>query len=448
MPLPFRRLRRLAITLTVLTVYAPRTAHANGRFPAAQTIVTTPGSGDGAIFLRTTFGVLVSHDAGKTWQWMCEQALGFSGTWDPPLAVTGDGKLWVGLSDGLRSTMDGCDGAVSPALAGEYVADLTTDPKGTQLVALTSTPSKEAHVIYLDKSGHGEVVRGGVAHMRMETVEIAPSRPSRFYATGSPEGKGPRAHFFRGERGGEMVELHPTLPFDGRLFIAAIDPKNPDRVFVRVLHAEGSDVLLTEDGGKTFRSVLHMGSSMFGFAKSEDGALYWAGSGNPADGIWRSRDRGLTWAQVNRLRVYCLHAQGDKLYACSSPYGAAGSFAVAVSKDEGTTFQTLNGFVDVQGPIACDGGLGAACAEKWPATRAVLVPAPPEVDASAATLADASADAGAPSIKPRAGCGCGIVATENSSNGFALFLAIGLAISRRMDRPKPTSGFHGPRHLP
>lgn len=439
---------RLAIALTVLTVYAPRAAHANGRFPAAQAIVTTPGSADGAIFLRTTFGVLVSRDAGKTWQWMCEQALGFSGTWDPPLAVTGDGKLWIGLSDGLRSTADACESAPVLGLDGEYVADLTTDPKGTLLVALTSTPSKDGHVVYLDKNGRAEIVRGGVAHMRLETVEIAPSRPSRFYVTGEPEGKGARARFFRGERSAEMVELHPTLPFDARLFIAAVDPKNPDRVFVRALHAGGSDVLLTEDGGATFRSVLHMGSSMFGFAKSEDGAVYWAGSGDPADGIWRSRDRGLTWAQVNRFRVLCLHARGDKLFACSSPYGKKGGFAIAVSKDEGTTFETLNAFVDVQGPVSCDGGAGATCAEKWPATHAALVPAVPPADDAIDAAPDASAgDAGRPSVKPRGACGCGLVATENSSSAIALLIAIGFVISRRLDRTKLTSGFHGPRHL-
>ena len=204
-------------------------------------------------------------------------------------------------------------------------------------------------------------------------------------------------------------------------------------------------MLLTEDGGKTFRSVLHMGSSMFGFAKSEDGAVYWAGSGDPADGIWRSRDRGLTWAQVNRFRVLCLHARGDKLFACSSPYGTKGSFAVAVSKDEGVTFETLNAFVDVQGPVSCDAGAGAACVEKWPATHAVLVPAPPPADDASVESAGASEDAGPRPSKPRGACGCGLASTKNSPSGIMFLLAIGFAISRRLDRTRPRWRLDGPR---
>ena len=53
-----------AFALTLGLLYTtPEDALANGRFPKAQTIVL-PAGGDGStIYLRTTFGVLVSHDA-------------------------------------------------------------------------------------------------------------------------------------------------------------------------------------------------------------------------------------------------------------------------------------------------------------------------------------------------------------------------------------------------
>ena len=42
------------------------TAWANGRFPRADQLVAVPGE-PAELVLRTTFGLLVSHDAGVTW---------------------------------------------------------------------------------------------------------------------------------------------------------------------------------------------------------------------------------------------------------------------------------------------------------------------------------------------------------------------------------------------
>ena len=108
-----------ASALTLAFLYTPPEARAYGRFPKAQSIVL-PAGGDGSvIFLRATFGILVSRDMGKTWHWLCEQALGFSSTWDPPLAATRDGRLWVGLTDGAHATLDGCAVEDVPSLKGE-----------------------------------------------------------------------------------------------------------------------------------------------------------------------------------------------------------------------------------------------------------------------------------------------------------------------------------------
>src|SRR6202000_509576 len=64
-----------------------------------------------AIYLRTTFGLLRSDDGGKSFSWMCEDSMGFSGSWDPPLDVvptkTGT-RLYVGLQDGVSWSDDDC----------------------------------------------------------------------------------------------------------------------------------------------------------------------------------------------------------------------------------------------------------------------------------------------------------------------------------------------------
>src|SRR4051812_35323444 len=75
------RTRTLALftTLGLLTeLYAGTSARANGRYPAAQMLATRPGDDDAqTMALRTTFGLLLSKDGGKSFRWVCEKALGF-----------------------------------------------------------------------------------------------------------------------------------------------------------------------------------------------------------------------------------------------------------------------------------------------------------------------------------------------------------------------------------
>jgi hypothetical protein len=421
-------------------------ARGNGRFPEAQAIVSPPpgvtGGAARTLYLRATFGVIVSRDGGTTWQWICEQTLGFDGTWDPPLVVGKDAELFIGLSDGIRTTTDGCVTTKIAGLDGELITDLTTDPTGAQIVALTATPSKPSGVVWIDAKSRKVERHGAVAGVRLETVEVAPSNPTRIYLTGVPVGAGTRAHLYTAKRGGELTELHPKLEADAQLLIAGIDPKNEKRFLIRALNAAGSDVLVTSDGGKTFKSVLHLASSMFGFAKSDDGSTYWAGAGDPNDGVWRSIDRGETWQPMAKVRVYCLHARGPDLFACSTPYRPDG-FAVAVSHDGGKSFARLTGFDDIQGPVACAADAGSVCGARWPDVRATLVPQKP-----AAEAADAAADAPDASKASDAGdgkaqgtaraCGCKVVGAEDSALpaprwSFAgpVFLALVLAGRRR-----------------
>ncbi len=379
--------------------------------------------------MRSTFGVLLSSDGGKSWTWLCEQALGFSGTWDPPIAATRDGRLWAGLADGLRVTKDGCDVREIPELKGELVADLSTDARGDRVIAVTSTPDKPAHVWRTAAGGSGkwEKLGKGVTGFVFDTLDAAPSRPMRVYLTAIPAGPGPRAHVFRSDDGGAtLIEAKVAQkdagakPYkDGRLFLAAVDPQNPDRILLRHANAQGSNILVSSDGGETFSIVLHTDASMFGFAKSDDGSTYWAGSGDPKEGIFRSTDRGETWENVNKTSVLCLHADGPRLFACSNPY-ALGGYAIAVSTNGGKTLDPLGTFEEVRGAVACDSGAGAKCAAAWNDVHATITAIPRAVAPVAeAGVPDAaivssisSIDASTqdtpktPSSPARSACGC------------------------------------------
>jgi hypothetical protein len=387
------------------TVYVEAPAFANGRFPRAQQLVSDPRD-PSRVFLRATFGILASFDGGGTWRWLCEDAIGFTGTWDPPVAVTRDGRLWMGLEKGLSWTTDTCNVHAVPEVAGEVVSDVSAD--GDALVFATSTAKKPA-AIWRTSNG---VVRKMGSLPDGFYVDTIDALGARVWLTGVRVGEKAEPHVFRSDDSGATVhELHPTLPTQGRLYLAAIDPKNASRILVRQLSDKGSDLLLSEDAGATFKIALHMAGAMFGFAQSADGATVWAGSGDADEGLYRSTDRGRTFTAVAKAPIFCLHRSAQKLFTCSNPFTDHG-YAIGSSTDEGTTVTPLIGFADVLGPVACDAGAGASCGKTWTAMHATLTTqtqSPPAASSSPMGVDAAPAKSGSFGSE-RSTCGCGISA--------------------------------------
>lgn len=361
----------------------------------------------------------MSRDAGKRWRWICERALGYDGQWDPPIAVTRDGRLWVGLEDGAVSTTDGCEVDRAPELEGQTLKDFTVDPSGDTLFAITAKADTRPAVWRRAPGGRFEKLGEGPLDVNFMTIEVAPSKPSRVYVTGQPYGT-IRGWLFVSDDGGKTLRGKKNeLVADGPLFLGAVDPSDPERVLARHLHTTGSDLLLTKDAGKTFSNVLAMKSGMLGFAKSSDGKTYWAGSGLAEHGLHRSVDRGEHFELVASRGVICLHAgPGGRLFACENPF-TLGAPAIALSTDQGKTLASLATFADVEGPVACPAGrdAGAAiCASGWAAARAQVLPrdaAAPSDDPDGGGSGDggAAADAGpaAGSAARRRTCGCRVV---------------------------------------
>jgi hypothetical protein len=418
------------------------TAAANGRFPEAQAIESVPGSGGKDVFLRTTFGVLVSHDAGKRWRWICERALGYDGQWDPPIVATRDGRLWVGLEDGLASTRDGCDFERVPELEGHTVKDLTTDASGEAVWAITGAPTKTSYAWRRKPFAPSFDRLASFDETNVMTIEVASGTPSRVYVSGQPYTT-IRGRIYRSDDGGATFSEALTpgdagttgLTADGPLFIGSVDPVNSSRLLVRHLHAKGSDLYLSKDGGRTLSLVLAMKSAMFGFAKSADGATIWAGSGLPEHGIYRSTDRGEHFEVVSHHGVLCLHAAAkDALFVCENA-AAFGKSAVAVAHDGvGKEIVPLARFVDVEGPISCDAGASASaiCRAAWPEVRASFSPS----DAGPAlprTPTPPSAGEQAP--RRACACACEAVGSENGASvgGYVLFALLG-TVRRRINR--------------
>src|SRR5262245_37707256 len=92
---------RAAVAVAMLALgLTQRGALANGRFPAAGQVGIDPGDARHVV-LRTTYGLIQTTDSGSSWRWICEQAIGYGGTEDPAMAVTGDGTVLAGTFMGL-----------------------------------------------------------------------------------------------------------------------------------------------------------------------------------------------------------------------------------------------------------------------------------------------------------------------------------------------------------
>src|SRR4051794_21859487 len=97
----------VALAAAAIALGAPPRAEANGRLPATSTITFRQGH-ETDIAVGLTFGLLVSHDGGKTWGWMCEAAVGYGGTYDPVYVYSPSGALFATTFNGLSVMRDSC----------------------------------------------------------------------------------------------------------------------------------------------------------------------------------------------------------------------------------------------------------------------------------------------------------------------------------------------------
>ena len=136
--LSHRRAALLAPLLAALALPAP--ALANGRYPASGQIAVAPGDPK-TLLVRATYGLLLSQDSGKTWGWIREPAVGYSGVEDPVMSFIQNGTLLAGIFEGLaEGTPDGCQWGFFPALTNKYVIDLSVT-RSTRRAPSSSSPT-------------------------------------------------------------------------------------------------------------------------------------------------------------------------------------------------------------------------------------------------------------------------------------------------------------------
>lgn len=438
------RARRLVsfigAALAALCFLAPTSSQANGRFPLADQLVVDPND-PSHIVLRTTYGILDSSDAGGTWGWICEGAIGYGGTQDPAIGVLADGSILAGIFEGLSVTHDrGCSWAFAGApLESEYVIDVSVHrDEPSRAVAITSTGMGTGfHVILAETNDNGVTwTQAGTSitsDMIALTVDVAPSNTDRVYVSGIVG----KVYAPAIERTNDRGKTWTRTFFDAAYakdvpYIAGVDPTNPDRVYVRLSGTDTDRLLVSDDGAQTFTEVFSTASDLLGFALSPDGSRVIVGS--PVDGIHSASVVDLAFQKVSSVQSRCLTWTNAGLYTCANEF--VDKFTVGLSTDEGKTFSGIYKLAEIC-PIACPSGAATTteCEAGWPPLAATL-----GVDQSACGIVTSSSSSSSssgtpPNYRASGGCTCGIATSPGqTAAGLLAACSVLVALGRKRRR--------------
>jgi hypothetical protein len=352
------------------------------------------------LVLRSNFGLVVSSDGGKSWDWLCEAGLGYSNT-EPPIAIVSGGVVLVGVTGGIRvGDAQSCDFAVTQDLGGD-IDDLSTElPVPGGALALTTDVATNSSQVWetLDggKTWHalGDPLDGFIGL----TLDMARGDPNRIYLSGLSDVGTPTGMLATSDdRGGTWtMSSVPGTDADHQPYIAAIHPSDEDTVYVRLTGPGVLDV--THDAGKTFTQVLSFDGDLEGFALSPDGASVLVSS--PYVGMFRAPAASLAFEQFACSGVSSLSWTAAGLIGSGSD--SWNGFLLGQSHDEGQSFGVMLSQFCIRGPLACNTttSTGAVCPDQWAAMAIQLgqnmLACDPEAQAQPLKSCENSGTAGTP----------------------------------------------------
>jgi hypothetical protein len=443
-----------AATLAMALALIPgAAAWAHGRFPVPNGLVFHP-TDPAVMVVRSTRGLIATTDGGASWAWMCLEVVEVStfGQQDPALALMGDGRLVAasGLRGVIRSDPAWCVWAETE-LSEErryFVIDQAkhpTLPDTTFVVTSSGTPTVNLVFRSDDGGATWQPTNDGIEAVFFESITIAPSTPDVIYLSAiTPDLATREGRLYYSTNGGESWDFTsiPLLEGEHKPVVSGVDPTDPSRVFVTVLHNDfqleppEERLLLSENGGASLTEVLSA-PHLRAFAISGDGTRAWAGD-DAAGGFWRSNNGGASFELVDAVtQVHCLEWHDGKLWRCANHFREG--FAVATSEDGGDSFTPFFRFTDVGRMVACPGDavpgdtLLAIChpyivCDGLPELGLCPNLVAPQVDCGpvqegceapdGGPQGDASIDSGLPGATPGRASGCGCATVAYMSHGW------------------------------
>jgi MYXO-CTERM domain-containing protein len=449
----------LGTAVAWLVAMVPEDALANGRLPATKELVISPT--DPSLFaIEATFGLLVSRNAGASFGWVCEPALGYPATAveDPSIGITPT-TILAGIVQGVAvSTDQGCSWHYALT---EPISDVVVrrdDPHSalalsSRYLGLTDAGTNAfVTAVYATHDDGATWAQDGTpiaSDLLAETIDVAPSDANRIYiggghtmlaADGSLVGEGIVLASTNGGASYTTTAIPLIAPYEtqGAAYVSAVDPTAPQRVYVRIHDSFVDRLLVSDDGAATFRTVYQAQGTLPGFALSNDGSTLFLG--DSAAGVLVAHPpavgSGAAFAFVKQSStiVECLAWSSGRLYACTGL-----PLQLSVSTDEGKTFATEFSFGCIPGPLACPRDAGdTVCSASLGDLRASVGACPeagadgsaPAPDAALSTDAsDVDGGAEKPALRSSS-CGCS-AGEAGAMGGFSALALLALLTLRR-----------------
>jgi hypothetical protein len=426
-----------------------RDAAANGRPPSTSTIHFEQGN-DNHIVAGMTFGLVVSQDGGATWRWMCEKAVGYSGTYDPIYAYSHTGAIFATTFDGLKVNRDGCTFDPMPSGTTFSSYDALGPDHAYYYAAADASAAMDSKIYKSTDDGATFPVSTmpGVGGDWWQSIVVAPSDASRVYLSGyrfvmGCDVNSPMPHklcslptdcqdathmngmcegekrwlLFKSTNGGaSYTPLAGNLSFSGTgsfglttstnsaINFVGVDPTNPDLLYATVTIENGNlgDGLYKLDTatGTPWTGLLHKADLIAAVVRGNGNVV----AGTPTLGTYVSTNQGGTFTQLtNAPHINCLYENSaGVVFACTQNYGTPPSipsdgYGIMKSSDLATWSGVLK-YQDIAGPVMCAAGtvqhdtcvVGMPGTVSWCGVKAQLGITSTEIDCSPpeATAAD------------------------------------------------------------
>jgi hypothetical protein len=377
--------------LAAVALLGPASARADGAFPDGQTILA-PRDLAGTLVLATNFGVVRTSDGGTSWIWTCEQAANNFGRLYQ--MAPGPGHRLFAIAGGklIYSDDDACGWQVGGGtLAGTSCQDAFVDPNdGAHVLAVTLTfgDGGPSYVVVESRDGgatFGPPIFAAAAGDLITGVEIAAGHP-RSLDLALAHGSQLTPALARSADGGatwQTADLGAALGTD-QIRILAVDPADPDRVYLRALGPNGDALAVFAAGADPALqvSLSFPNGQMTAFVKTAAGPILVAGNRAGAPVLQRSGDGGATFTAVaGPPAILSMAERAGVVYAATDT--TSEPFAEAASTDLGRTWTPGLKFaqIDAIAPCAsaaCQADCAARAAQgQWPAAMCAAAPSDP-----------------------------------------------------------------------
>ena len=474
---------RLALAAVLVAALAAP-AGANGRPPGTSTIHFRQGN-DSDIVAGMTFGLVISHDGGATWHWMCEKAVGYGGLYDPVYAYSQTGAIFATTFDGLKVNRDGCTFNDMPSGA-TFVSEDTLGPDHAYYYAAADPMDSKVYKSTDDGATFPVMAMPGMDNDWWDSILPATADASRVYLSGYrfvmkcdanspspgmtctvPTDCQDATHtmgmcesqkdflLFQSTNGGASYTALPTAGITASVSSAVefvgTSPTDANVLYARVSVENGTvgDGLYKIRAGTdtSWTKILSKGDTIVFLARGNGDIV----AATPTLGAWVSSNQGTTWTQLaNPPHINCLaESSAGEVFACTQNYGTppnipSDGYGIMKTADLATWTGVLR-YQDIAGPVMCNPGTAQQdmCVGSTPTTgvwcglrQQLGITADPT--ACPSSDGDGAPDAGSGSGGHPRSSGC--CDTSGGTGGPALLLATVVAGTLLLRRRRPKLG--------